>query len=93
MLRGSGFVIERAHGISYGAESIRKGEFSAQELATRRGLFDEVADCYLLAYVCRRGDGISPISLLHRGWWAISGPGAPPRRMLGRAKRRLSKRG
>ena len=54
MLRGNGFVIERAQGINYGGDSLARGTFDAGELATKRGLFDDIDACYLLAYVCRR---------------------------------------
>ena len=54
MLRGNGFVIERAMGINYGGDSVARGVFDPTELATKRGLFDDIENCYLLAYVCRR---------------------------------------
>src|SRR6202034_136459 len=54
MLRGNGFVIERAMGINYGGESVARGVFDPTELATRRGIFDDIENCYLLAYVCRK---------------------------------------
>jgi SAM-dependent methyltransferase len=54
LLEHSGFVVERAHGISYGGASVAGGVFDPTELATKRGLYDAIEDCYLLAYVCRR---------------------------------------
>ena len=57
MLRGHGFVIEQAVGINYGGESVARGVFDAGEFATKRGVFHEIADCYLLSYVCRRPTG------------------------------------
>ncbi len=54
LLEGNGFVIERAHGINYGGASAAHGMFDATELATKRGIYDAIEDCYLLAYVCRR---------------------------------------
>jgi predicted SAM-dependent methyltransferase len=54
MLRDKGFVIERAMGINYGGRSVASGAFDPVELATKRGVFDDIEDCYLLAYVCRR---------------------------------------
>ncbi len=54
MLRGNGFVIERAIGINYGGESVARGVFDPTELATKRGVFDDIENCYLLAYVCRK---------------------------------------
>ena len=54
LLEDSGFVVERAQGINYGGASVARGVFDPTELATKRGLYDAVEDCYLLAYVCRR---------------------------------------
>ena len=54
LLEDSGFVVERAHGINYGGASVAGGVFDPTELATKRGLYDAIEDCYLLAYVCRR---------------------------------------
>ncbi len=54
LLEDNGFVVERAQGINYGGESVVRGVFDATELATKRGLYDAIEDCYLLAYVCRR---------------------------------------
>jgi SAM-dependent methyltransferase len=54
LLEDTGFVVERAQGINYGGASVARGVFDATELATKRGLYDAVTDCYLLAYVCRR---------------------------------------
>src|ERR1700759_462420 len=36
MLRGNGFVIERAMGINYGGESVARGVFDSTQLATKR---------------------------------------------------------
>ena len=54
LLEDGGFVVERAQGINYGGGSVARGIFDATELATKRGLYDAIEDCYLLAYVCRR---------------------------------------
>ena len=54
LLEDGGFVVERAQGINYGGASVARGVFDPTELATKRGLYDAVEDCYLLAYVCRR---------------------------------------
>ena len=54
----------RARGINYGRASVARGVVDPTELATKRGLYDAVEDCYLLAYVCRRpavrAEGRSP---------------------------------
>jgi predicted SAM-dependent methyltransferase len=54
LLESSGFLVERAQGINYGGESLAHGTFDVKELATKRGIYDAIEDCYLLAYVCRR---------------------------------------
>ena len=73
MLRGNGFVIERAMGINYGGESVARRVFDPTELATKRGVFDDIENCYLLAYVCRKphhpdaGD-VAGAGLVERRW-------------------------
>jgi SAM-dependent methyltransferase len=83
MLRGTGFVVERAAGINYGGESVARGVFDAGELATKRGVFDEIADCYLLAYVCRRP---AVPRFASRAVWSVGSPDATPRRVLHRGR-------
>ena len=73
MLRGNGFVIERAMGINYGGESVARGAFDPTELATKRGLFDDIDNCYLLAYVCRRPPHPTARTSLERAWWNLRG--------------------
>jgi SAM-dependent methyltransferase len=89
MLRGNGFVIERAEGINYGGDSVARGVFDPTELATKRGVFDDIEDCYLLAYVCRKPHRPTVTSSLERAWWSVAGTQATPRRVLGRARRTL----
>ena len=89
MLRGNGFVIERAQGINYGGDSLRRGTFDPDELATKRGVFDDIEGCYLLAYVCRRPRHPSPRAALERAWWSVAGTQAPPRRGLGKVRRMI----
>jgi len=94
MLRGNGFVLERAVGINYGGESVARGVFDVGELATTRGVYDEIADCYLLGYVCRRPTGPALRALAHRGRWRVAGPEAlapRARRAAGRLSRRLGR--
>jgi ubiquinone/menaquinone biosynthesis C-methylase UbiE len=91
MLRGSGFVIERAQGINYGGESVARGVFDPTELATKRGVFDDIENCYLLAYVCRRPHHPTARTSLERAWWSLGGTQAAPRRVLGQARRRLAR--
>jgi len=87
MLRGHGFVIERALGISYGGSSLARGVFDAGEVATKRGLFDDIDACYLLAYVCRRPRRPSPRALLEMALWKVTSPDGLPRRGLRFARR------
>jgi SAM-dependent methyltransferase len=87
LLRGNGFVVERAHGISYGGESVARGVFDPGELATKRGLYDDIESCYLLAYVCRRPAGPRVHTLYDRARWRVIGPRSFPARALGQARR------
>ena len=86
MLRGNGFVIERAMGINYGGDSVARGVFDPTELATKRGVFDDIENCYLLAYVCRRPRRPTVRTALEQSWWRVAGTQATPRRVLGRAQ-------
>ena len=87
MLRGNGFVVERAQGISYGGESMARGVFDPCELATKRGLYDDIEDCYLLAYVCRRPARPRVTAVYERVRWRLAGPRSVLARVLGRARR------
>jgi SAM-dependent methyltransferase len=88
MLRGNGFAVERAHGISYGGESVARGVFDPVELATKRGLYDDIEDCYLLAYVCRRPARPGVRQAWDRARWRATGPTSVPARALERVRRR-----
>src|SRR6185437_10324412 len=88
MLEGSGLRMERAHGISYGGRSTGSGVFDESEIATRRGLYDDIEACYLLAYVCRRPDRAGPITLWRRLAWTVRSNAAAARRVAGRARGR-----
>jgi SAM-dependent methyltransferase len=90
MLRGHGFVIEQALGINYGGASVAAGVFDVAEVATERGLFHEIADCYLLSYVCRRPVGLHPGVEFDRAAWTVVGPNALPARVLRRGRRLLA---
>jgi SAM-dependent methyltransferase len=89
MLRGHGFSIERAHGINYGGRSLELGIFDEGEVATRRGLFDEIQDCYLLAYVCRR-QRLGPANLCRAVWWRMIRPTGTARRLWRGIRRRFA---
>jgi SAM-dependent methyltransferase len=93
MLRGHGFTIDRAHGISLGSASLEQGIYDEKELATRRGLFDAIEDCYLLAYVCHRGRPTFGC-MCRMAWWKLVGPTSALPPLLQKSKRglrRLSK--
>lgn len=50
----SGFQIEEAKGMNYLGQSFQSGVFSSQEVAQNTGLFDDIEQCYLLAYRTRK---------------------------------------
>jgi SAM-dependent methyltransferase len=52
-LERAGFEIIEAKGLNYAGPSLAAGDFDADAIATARGIFSDIADCYLLAYVCR----------------------------------------
>jgi SAM-dependent methyltransferase len=53
MLVDAGFEIAGAFGLSYAGESVAKGVFDPDGVARHHGVYAEIDDCYLLAYVCR----------------------------------------
>jgi SAM-dependent methyltransferase len=53
-LHGAGFEVLESKGLNHAGGSLARGEFSVQEVSTRRGLFAEIEDCYLLSYLCRK---------------------------------------
>jgi SAM-dependent methyltransferase len=89
MLQGHGFTIERAYGIGYGGQSATQGVFDVGEVATKRGLYDEIEDCYLLAYVCRRS-GWNVTAFVRMTWWKVAGPTTVFRRVVRRVLRTTS---
>jgi SAM-dependent methyltransferase len=86
LLRGNGFVIEQALGINYGGESVARGAFDEQEVATKRGLFHEISDCYLLSYVCRRPASPRIGTELNRLIWKVASPNSTLNRALRRVR-------
>ena len=86
MLRGHGFVIEQAMGINYGGGSIARGAFDAREVATKRGVFHEIDDCYLLSYLCRRPARPRVGPEFDRMAWRFTGPEALPARVVRKAR-------
>ena len=53
-LSGAGFEVLEAKGLNLASRSVADGVFSPGEVATNRGLFAEIEDCYLLSYLCRK---------------------------------------
>ncbi len=49
-----GFKILEAKGLNYVGESIKKENFSPKELARNIGIFSDIRNCYILAYVCQK---------------------------------------
>lgn len=54
-LAAADFRLDQAWGLNYVGRSLADGVFSVEEAARNAGLFSEVEDCYLLAYVFRPG--------------------------------------
>lgn len=52
-LGANGFEILEAKGLNHAGRSLAAGEFSASDVATHRGLFADIENCYLLTYLCR----------------------------------------
>ena len=55
-LEAAGLQIVEAKGLNYGGLHVAEGGFSVEEVATRRGVFAQIEDCYLLAYLCKKPD-------------------------------------
>ncbi|MGH2706008.1 MAG: methyltransferase domain-containing protein [Actinomycetota bacterium] len=53
-LERAGFEILEAKGLNYAGAAAHGGPFSTKEVAANQGVYWEIEDCYLLAYVCRR---------------------------------------
>ena len=51
-LADAGFGIHRQHGLNYAGKSVATGVFDLEDTAARRGLYDDLESCYILAYVC-----------------------------------------
>ena len=52
-LHAAGFEVAGAWGLNHAGPSLAAGHFDAAQVATARGLFHQIEDCYLLAYLCR----------------------------------------
>jgi len=49
----AGFDVVETKGLNYAGPSLAKGRFDIAAVSTARGLFSEIEECYLLAYVCQ----------------------------------------
>jgi SAM-dependent methyltransferase len=56
-LASAGFEILDAKGINHAGPIASRAEFREEAVARACGLFSEIEDCYILAYVCRRPPG------------------------------------
>ncbi|HUP86455.1 MAG TPA: methyltransferase domain-containing protein [Acidimicrobiales bacterium] len=54
LIEGAGLTIVDARGLNYMGRAASQGRYDADEVAGNQGLFAEIDDCYLLAYVARR---------------------------------------
>lgn len=52
-LEAHGFAVREAKGLVHMPESFRTGKFQLEELANNTGVFAEIGECSLLAYVCQ----------------------------------------
>ena len=50
----AGLEVVEAKGLNWSGPGLVRGQFSETEVATARGMFADLEDCYLLAYLCRR---------------------------------------
>lgn len=53
-LEARGFRILAAKGLVYLPETFRTGKFCPEEMAANTGVYDEIDECSLLAYVCQK---------------------------------------
>jgi SAM-dependent methyltransferase len=51
-LAAAGYDIVRRHGLNYAGASVEAGAFDVGETARQWGLFDDIENSYILAYVC-----------------------------------------
>ena len=61
LLRESGFEIVGAYGLGHLGDQLARGKYDDAEVARRHGVYADVENCQLLAYVCRTpyGGGVS----------------------------------
>src|SRR5262249_24621463 len=54
LLKKSGFTIEEAKGLVLLRESAQRGKFLEREFRKHEGIYDDIENCYLLYYRCRK---------------------------------------
>lgn len=54
LIEGADLTIVDAKGLNYMGRAAAQGRYDADEVAGNQGMFAEIDDCYLLAYVARR---------------------------------------
>ena len=52
-LRTCGFAVIESKGLNYAGQSLKDGAFNIEEVANNSGIYAEIAECYLLSYLCR----------------------------------------
>ena len=52
LLNEAGLEVVGAWGLNHAGPSLAAGRFDADQVATARGMFHRIEDCYLLAYLC-----------------------------------------
>ena len=55
-LEAAGFEIVDAKGLNHAGPITRREEFDATAIARACGVFAAIEDCYVLAYICRKGE-------------------------------------
>jgi SAM-dependent methyltransferase len=70
-LAGHGFEIRQSIGLNYAGRCLEAGVFSSEEVATRRGMYEAIEACYLLAYICRTPVRPSAKALANRAAWRV----------------------
>jgi predicted SAM-dependent methyltransferase len=52
LLQNHGFLIQEAKGITWAEASVASGAFLEEECIRHEGMYDDIANCYLLYYKC-----------------------------------------
>jgi hypothetical protein len=52
LLRDAGFEISGAYGLNHLGDCLTRGEFDPDVVAARHGVYADITNCQLLAYIC-----------------------------------------